>query len=225
MKDKTRITLDDIKSNPDVDAYLETGTGHLRALGYTEHGTRHAGLVASIAHNILERLEYSKREQELAAVAGYLHDIGNVVSRFHHAQIGAAISERILSNMGMPPREIATVIGAIGSHDPEDSANAVSFVSAALILADKSDVHRSRVRNSDILSFDVHDRVNYAVTKSFLRVHENTGIISLELTVDTQISPVMEYFEIFLTRMLACKRSAEFLNSRFELNINDVRLL
>ncbi|MGI6642478.1 MAG: HD domain-containing protein [Bacillota bacterium] len=220
-----RLTLEDLKNDPEIEAYIQAGNAHLGALGYTDHGQRHAGLVAAIAGNVLERLKYPDREQELAEIAGYLHDIGNVVSRHYHAQVGAALAERLLWSRGMDPKEIATIIGAIGSHDPEDTANPVSPVSAALLLADKSDVHRSRVRNSDMLVFDQHDRVNYAATKSFLNVDPVSSTISLQLVVDTDISPVMEYFEIFLTRMLACKRAAEFLGARFELDINNVRLL
>lgn len=219
------VTLDLLKEDPEVLAYIDGGNAHLGAMGFTDHGQRHAGLVAAIAGNVLERLGFPEREQELAAIAGFLHDIGNVVSRYFHAQTGAAIAERLLASRGMDPKEIATVIGAIGSHDPEDSATAVSAVSAALILADKSDVHRSRVRNQEIHNFDVHDRVNYAATRSFLKVDPAAKTICLQLTVDTAISPVMEYFEIFLTRMLACKRAAEFLEAQFELDINNVRLL
>lgn len=219
------ISLDHVKLNPEVIAYLEAGNEHLGALGYTDHGPRHASLVASIARNVLERLGCPPREQELAAIAGYLHDIGNVVSRHFHAQTGAVLAAEILRTMGMSPKEIAIVAGAIGSHDPEDSCNAVSRVSAAVILADKSDVHRTRVRNTDPATFDVHDRVNFAATRSFLKVDATSRVICLELDVDTTIAPVMEYFEIFLTRMLACKRAAEFLGARFELDINHVRLL
>ncbi len=225
MEQVRRVTLESLKNDPEVEAYVEAGNAHLGALGFTDHGQRHAGLVSAIAGNVLERLKYPEREQELAEIAGYLHDIGNVVSRHYHAQVGAALAERLLWSRGMDPREIAAVIGAIGSHDPEDTANPVSRVSAALILADKSDVHRSRVRNPDRHDFDQHDRVNYAATKSFLKVDPGTSVISLQLMVDTDISPVMEYFEIFLTRMLACKRAAEFLGTRFELDINHVRLL
>ncbi len=221
----TQITVNDLKEAPQVEAYLLGGDIHLATLGYTDHGQRHAGLVSAIAGNVLGRLGYPKREQELAEIAGYLHDIGNVVSRHQHAQTGAVLAERLLWSKGMDPREIAVVVGAIGSHDPEDTANPVSNVSAALVLADKSDVHRSRVRNPDKHNFDQHDRVNYAVTKSFLRVDSDARVVSLELTVDTEISPVMEYFEIFLTRMLACRRAAEFLGAQFELEINRVRLL
>lgn len=219
------ITLDDVKRNHEVNTYLEAGNAHLGALGFTDHGLRHASLVSAIAGNVLERLDYSERDQELASIAGYVHDIGNVVSRFYHAQVGATIADRILSSMGMSPEERSVIIGAVGSHDPEENCNVVSPVSAAVILADKSDVHRSRVRNTDIHNFDVHDRVNYAATKSFLEVNGDAKTISLKLTIDTEISPVMEYFEIFLTRMLAGKRAAEFLGCRFELDINNVRLL
>jgi metal-dependent HD superfamily phosphatase/phosphodiesterase len=219
------VTVQDVKQNPYVRAYIDGGNDTTAALGYTDHGVRHASIVSAISRNLLQRLGYSGREQELAAIAGYTHDMGNVVSRYFHAQAGAVLVERILSGMGMDPGEIAVIMAAVGSHDPEETCVAVSPVSAALIIADKSDVHRSRVRNPDMLKFDVHDRVNYAATRSFVDVNEETKIIRLELTVDTDISPVMEYFEIFLTRMLACKRAAEFLNTRFELTINNVRLL
>ena len=219
------VTLDEVKDHPMVVAYLQGGNTHLGALGYTDHGQRHAKLVSSISSNILDRLGFPQREQDLASIAGYLHDIGNVVCRPFHAQVGAILAGRILEDLGMIPAEIAEVMGAIGNHEPEDGCQAVSAVSAAVILADKSDVHRSRVRNQDVLAFDVHDRVNYAATRSFLRVDEEQRVVTLELTIDTEISPVMEYFEIFLTRMLACKRACEFLNTRFQLTINGVRLL
>ncbi len=225
MGEMKLVTLELLKEDPEVMAYIESGNAHLGVMGFTDHGQRHASLVAAIAGNVLERLEYSERDQELASIAGFLHDIGNVAARCFHAQTGAAIAERLLSSRGMDPKEVATIIGAIGSHDPEDSSVAVSPVSAALILADKSDVHRSRVRNEDVHNFDVHDRVNYAATRSFLKVNHAERSISLRLTVDTAISPVMEYFEIFLTRMLACKRAAERLETTFELDINNVRLL
>jgi len=222
---KKIVTLQDVKQNPHIRAYIDGGNDTTAALGYTDHGVRHASIVAAISRNVLQRLGYSEREQELAAIAGYTHDMGNVVSRYYHAQVGAVLAERILSGMGMDPGETAVIMAAIGSHDPEESCVAVSPVSAALIIGDKSDVHRSRVRNPDMLKFDVHDRVNYAATRSFVDVNEETKVITLELTVDTDISPVMEYFEIFLTRMLACKRAAEFLNTRFVLTINNVQLL
>ena len=217
------ITLQAIKTDSYVQALIEAGNRHLAAIGYTEHGFRHVGLVAHIASNILEKMAHPIRESELAAIAGYLHDIGNAVNRISHAQTGAILAAGILERLGMQPEDIAIVIGAIGNHDELDG-NPVNNVSAALILADKSDVHRSRVRNSDLATFDIHDRVNYAVKRSFLRVYPKERI-ALELTIDTEICPVMEYFEIFLARMLLCRKAAEFLQTKFELKINDVKLL
>ncbi len=219
------VTLEEVKQNKVIQSYIVLGNDHLGVLGYTDHGLRHASLVSAIAKNVLERLHFPQRDQELAGIAGYLHDIGNVVSRFYHAQVGAVLAERILSEMGMVPEETAVLMGAIGSHDPEEESHAVSSISAAVILADKSDVHRSRVRNPDVHSFDVHDRVNYAATRSFLEVKNEDKVISLHLTIDTSIAPVMEYFEIFLTRMMACKRAAECLGATFELDINKTKLL
>ncbi len=219
------VTLDMLRSISEVETYLLKGNSHLEAIGYTEHGVRHSNLVARIARNILIRLGYDEREAELAAIAGYLHDVGNVVSRWMHGQTGAVMAWKLLREAGMPHDELATVVGAIGSHDPEDISEPVNTVAAAVILADKSDVHRSRVRNPDISQFDIHDRVNYAVQRSFVRVDEPKRSITLELTVDTAISPVMDYFEIFLVRMVMCRRAAEFLNCSFELSINEVRLL
>jgi metal-dependent HD superfamily phosphatase/phosphodiesterase len=214
-----------VKRHPEVETYLQRGNDHLGAIGYTDHGLRHANLVASISRNILLRLEFPEREAELAAIAGYLHDIGNVVSRWGHGQTGAIIAWHILRELGMPPLEVAAVIGAVGSHDPEDTSEPVNNVAAAVVLGDKSDVHRSRVRNPDHTTFDIHDRVNYAVEHSFVRVDEKRHTITLELTIDTKLSPVMDYFEIFLTRMVMCRRAAAFLGCSFELSINDVRLL
>lgn len=219
------VTLEKVSEDPEVRTYIEKGNECLGAIGYTEHGQRHALLVARIAHNVLTRLGFPEREAELGAIAGYLHDIGNMISRQGHGQTGALMAWRILERMGMPPAEIATVVSAIGSHDPEEMGDPVSNVSAAVILGDKSDVHRSRVRNPEMSTFDIHDRVNYAVEKSFLRVDEKRKTISLELTIDTKISPVMDYFEIFLVRMVMCRRAALFLGCQFELSINDVRLL
>ena len=219
----TKVTLHDIKTDAYVHGLIEAGNRHLAAIGYTEHGLRHVGLVSNIASNILEKMEHPERECELAGIAAYLHDIGNAVNRVSHAQTGAILAAGILERHGMPPEEIASVIGAIGNHDEMDG-NPVNTISAALILADKSDVHRSRVRNSDLATFDIHDRVNYAVERSFLRVYPKERI-ALELTIDTEICPVMEYFEIFLARMLLCRKAAEFLLTKFELKINDVKLL
>lgn len=217
------VTLQDLKADSYVQGLIEGGNRHLAAIGYTEHGLRHVGLVSNIASNILEKMQFPVRECELAAIAAYLHDIGNAVNRVSHAQTGAILAASILERHGMSPEEIAIVIGAIGNHDETDG-QPVNIISAALILADKSDVHRSRVRNPDLSTFDIHDRVNYAVEHSFLRVYPKERI-ALELTIDTDICSVMEYFEIFLARMLLCRKAAEFLETKFELKINDVKLL
>ncbi|WP_425807486.1 HD domain-containing protein [Desulfitobacterium sp. Sab5] len=219
----SKLTLAQLKEDPIVQGYIEGGNKHLEAIGYTEHGLRHVGLVSHIASNILEKLEFSQRECELAAIAGYLHDIGNAVNRVSHAQTGAIMASNILERHGMIPEEIAIVIGAIGNHDETDG-HPVNNVSAALILADKSDVHRSRVRNPDLATFDIHDRVNYAVERSFIRVYPKDRI-ALEITINTELCPVMDYFEIFMARMLLCRKAANFLETRFELKINDVKLL
>lgn len=218
-----RVTLADLKADPIVQGYIEGGNKHLEAIGFTEHGLRHVGLVSHIASNILEKLEHPERECELAAIAAYLHDIGNAVNRVGHAHSGAVMAASILERHQMDPDEIAIVIGAIGNHDEADG-HPVNNVSAALILADKSDVHRSRVRNSDLSTFDIHDRVNYAVEHSFLRVYPQDRI-ALEITINTELCPVMDYFEIFMARMLLCRKAANFLGSQFELKINEVKLL
>lgn len=218
------VHLDDVKKDPEVAAYVARSNEYLGTMGYTEHGQRHLGLVAQVAYNVLTHLGYPKRTAELAAVAGYLHDIGNVISRHNHGQAGALLAYNILSRLGMPPEEIAAVISAIGNHE-EEYGHAVNHVAAALILADKSDVHRSRVRNRDLATFDIHDRVNYAVERSFLRVEAGERRLTMELTIDTRISSVMDYFEIFLTRMLMCRRAAAFLGCTFGMEINGARLL
>jgi metal-dependent HD superfamily phosphatase/phosphodiesterase len=217
------VTFDLVRENPRVRIYIRKADEALAEIGYTEHGERHVSLVAHIAYNTLKRLGYPEREAELAAIAGYLHDVGNVVNREQHAQTGAVIAMQMLSDMGMPDLEIVRVMGAIGNHH-ENDGYAISPVAAAVILADKSDVHRTRVRNADMIKFDVHDRVNYAVQKSFLNVDENKKEITLELTVDTTISQVMEYFEIFMTRMLASRKAAKFLGTSFGLTVNGNRL-
>lgn len=218
------ITLDDIKKDPVIDTFIKKGNEYLGVMGFTEHGYRHINLISSIARNILLKLNYPKREVELAAIAGYMHDVGNVISRYDHGQSGATIAFYVLTRMGMPPDEIATVMSAIGNHE-EEYGHPVNSVAAALILADKSDVHRSRVRNQDFATFDIHDRVNYAVEHSFLRVNGQKRTITMELTIDIDIVPIMEYFEIFLSRMILCRRAADFLNTNFELVINGARLL
>jgi len=217
------VTFESVRAHPRVKFFVRKSDEALAEIGYTEHGERHVGLVAHIAYNTLKRLGYPEREAELAAIAGYLHDIGNCVNRESHAQTGAVMSMQLLTEMKMPDEELIRVIGAIGNHH-ENFGDPVSPVAAAVILADKSDVHRTRVRNPDMINFDVHDRVNYAVEKSFLNVDETQKQITLELTIDTAISQVMEYFEIFMTRMLACRKAAKYLGTSFGLTVNGNRL-
>lgn len=218
------ITLDDIKKNPKVQLLINKTDQLLEVIGYTEHGQRHASLTANIAYNIMTRLGRPERNSNLAAVAAYLHDIGNVVNRKYHAQTGAVIAYQTLSDMNVPEDDILEIVSAIGNHDEMDG-QPISDICAATILADKSDVHRSRVRTLDMIGQDIHDRVNYAAKSSFLRVDPEKKIISLEITIDTSISQVMEYFEIFLSRMVICRKAAEFLKMKFELEINGNRLL
>lgn len=218
------VVLDALKKDPEVEAFIDKANEYTGAIGYTEHGSRHANLTASIAYNTLKRLGVEERAAQLAAIAAYLHDIGNLVGRVNHEHTGAMLANQILERWGMGPIERAVVMGAIGNHE-EANGEPVSPVGAAVILADKSDVHRSRVRNPDPTTFDIHDRVNYAVEHSFLRVDEKSRTISLELTIDTRLSQVMEYFEIFLSRMVMCRRAAKFLNCEFKLQINGVKLL
>jgi len=221
------LTLDVVRADPEVQAYIRQANKNLGVLGFTEHGFRHVNLVANIARNVLRLLDYDARQQELAAIAGYLHDIGNVISRHGHASTGALLAHSILNRLGMAPEDVAIVLGAIGSHGDDGArlGEPVHPVSAALILADKSDVHRSRVRNTDPSTFDQHDRVNYAATSSFLRVAPEAKTITLELTIDTSIAPVMQYFEIFLPRMLMSRHAAELLGCEFHITINEVVVL
>lgn len=217
------VTMGTLEHDPEVQAYLTRGNEQMEVLGYTEHGQRHARLVGSIAQNVLLRLETPERRAELAALAGYLHDIGNVIYRDEHDWAGALIARDILLRMGLDFDEVALVMGAIGNHE-EERGEPVSDISAAVILADKSDVHRSRVHNPDTLAFDIHDRVNYAAERSFLRVDETEKTITLELDIDTEVSQVGEYFEIFMSRMVMSRRAALFLDCRFALIINGNRL-
>jgi len=196
----------------------------LTALGYTEHSFAHVGIVAEKARYILSTLGYPEHQIELAQIAGYMHDIGNVINRVDHAQSGAVMAFRLLDNIGVDPDDIATIISAIGNHD-EDTAFPVNEVAAALILADKTDVRYTRVRNRDLSSFDIHDRVNYSVKEARTSINEDKTMIVLDLTIDTDVCPVMEYFEIFLTRMLLCKKAAEKLNLIFRLLINGQKIL
>ncbi len=216
------ITVEDVRRDPEVIAFIQQANESLRILGYTEHGQRHAGLVGHIAENVLERLGYDQRTYQLANIAGYLHDIGNCIHRQNHALSGSLMAWRILARMGVPPHECAIVMNAIGNHE-EERGTATTPVSAALIIADKADVHRSRVQNPNMDEFDIHDRVNYATTRSFVRVRPEERVIALELEIDTNYAQVIEYFEIFLDRMTMVRQATEFLNCSFQLIINDTR--
>ena len=217
------VTLEGVKQDREVVALLESANEQLRTLGYTEHGKRHASLVANIAQNVLSHLGYPERTAELAAIAAYLHDIGNAIHRDAHASASALLALDILRRLGMGVDEIALIMAAIGNHE-EERGDPVSEISAAVIIADKADVHRSRVQNPDMLSFDIHDRVNYAAQRSFVRVDAEKRTITLELEVDTEISSVMEYFEIFMTRMVMTRKAVRFLDYEFVLTINETKM-
>ncbi len=218
-----KITYQDIKNNQAVRTYIQKADESLTALGYTEHSFAHVTKVAELASDILLTLGYSEREAELAKIAGYLHDIGNVINRIDHAQSGAVMAFRILDNMGAEPEDIATIVTAIGNHD-ESTAFPVNAVAAALILADKTDVRYTRVRNQDFSQFDIHDRVNFSVKESEVEVVKDSHI-KLELTIETKMCTVMDYFEIFLNRMLLCRKAADKLGVPFLLVINGQRLI
>ena len=218
------ITLEQVKQSEEITSYIRKADESLSALGFTEHSFAHVGLVSAQASAILKTLGYDDRTCELAAIAGWLHDIGNVINRIDHAQSGAVMAFRILDKLGMPADEIATICSAIGNHD-EHTAFPVNPVAAALILSDKTDVRRTRVRNRDLSSFDIHDRVNYAVEKASTRLTEDHEAIVLSLEIDTGLSPVIDYFEIFLERMLLCRKAAEKLGLRFTLVINGQQVL
>ena len=218
------VTFQDVRDNPAIRTYITKADESLDALGYTEHGFAHVGKVADDARYILETLGYPHRDVELAQIAGFLHDIGNLVNRIDHSQSGAVMAFRILDNMECDPEGIATVTTAIGNHD-EGTGTAVNPVAAALILADKCDVRRSRVRNKETIDLDIHDRVNYSVTKSHLKINEEQTLIKLKLTIDTRFGSVMDYFEIFLGRMIMCRKAAEKLKLQFKLIINEQQLI
>jgi putative nucleotidyltransferase with HDIG domain len=242
LSQRSLVKPNDVRSNPAVHAYITRANEQMAVIGYTEHGHRHAGIVSSIAESLCREMGRTERESELAAIAGYLHDIGNMVHRSMHAQIGASIVIHILEEIGMDASEVGLVAGAIGNHEEADGVP-VSAISAALILADKSDVHFTRVQNMDPATYDIHDRVNHAVRHSNLRVDDRPDIprtpaeaadrtvasspgkiVRLDLTIDTAEATVMEYFEIFLSRMIMCRKAAEFLGARFHLEINGVDL-
>lgn len=213
------MTYEEVRRDTAVNVYIAQADASLNALGFTEHSFAHVTRVAEIAGDILEKLNYPERTVELAKIAGYLHDIGNVVNRIDHSQSGAVMAFRILDRMNFPPEEIATIVTAIGNHD-EGTGVPVNAVAAALFIADKSDVRRSRVRKKADIAQDIHDRVNYSVTDSRLVIDVERKIIELQLTVDTDVSSVMEYFEIFMKRMLLCRQAAERLALTFKLAIN-----
>ena len=218
------LTFEDVKNNAAIRTYIQRADESLIALGFTEHSFAHVTVVAETAGYILETLGYPERTVEVAKIAGYLHDIGNLVNRIDHSQSGAVMAFRILDNLDCDPEEIATIVTAIGNHD-EGTGQPVNAVAAALILADKSDVRRSRVRNTDMASFDIHDRVNYSVRKSKLKINEEHTLIKLKLSVDTAYGSIMDYFEIFMQRMILCRKAAEKLGLQFKLAINDQQLI
>ena len=218
------ITLEEVRKNEEVEALIQGAQKQLDGLGYTEHSHRHISIVSKRAGDILEQLGYPERTVELARIAGYLHDIGNCVNRNDHAHSGAIIAYNILKDMGMPVEERTEIMMAIGNHD-EGTGTAVSEISAALILADKSDVHRNRVTNKNLSTFDIHDRVNYAVTDAQLVLDEKQRRVMLKLTIDTKLCPVLDYFEIFMDRTMMSKYAAKYLNIWFELVINETKLL
>lgn len=219
-----KITIDEVKHNHKVRTYIQRADESLGALGFTEHAFAHVALVAEKAKEILLTMGYPERDAELAEIAGYLHDIGNVINRVEHAQSGAIMAYRILDEMGFDPDEIATIITAIGNHD-ESTAFPVNPVAAALILADKCDVRRTRVRIKDQQKFDIHDRVNYAVGRSSVKINDEKTEIALRLEIDTAVCSVTDYFEIFIGRMILCRKAAEKLGLKFVLRINGQKLM
>ena len=218
------ITLETLRENAAVNTYIAAADRSLAALGYTEHSFAHVLHVADTAGYILQTLGYPAHQVQLARVAAYLHDIGNLVNRVDHSQSGAVMAFRILDKLHMPPQDIATVVTAIGNHD-EGTGVPVDEVAAALILADKSDVRRSRVRNTDPATFDIHDRVNYSVKKSVLKINEEHTLVKLKLSIDTKYGTIMDYFEIFLERMILCRKAAEKLGVHFALTINGQKMM
>ncbi|MDY2719270.1 MAG: HD domain-containing protein [Faecousia sp.] len=218
------ITFEQIKNNETIRTYIQKADESLSALGFTEHSFAHVGMVAETSKYILQTLDYPARTIELVQIAAWLHDIGNLVNRTDHSQSGAVMAFRILGEMGMEPEEIGEIVTAIGNHD-EGTGVPVSPMAAALILADKSDVRRSRVRNTDEKTFDIHDRVNYSVRKAELKINESHTLIKLKLFVDTHYGSIMDYFEIFMDRMLLCRKAAEKLGLQFKLMINEQQLI
>ena len=218
------VTFSNVKNNKEINYLIESSQKQLDALGYTEHSMRHINIVSNRAAEVLQKLDYNEHRVELARIAGYMHDIGNTINRVDHAHSGAIMTYNILKEMGMPVDERTEIMMAIGNHD-ENTGTAISDISAALILADKSDVHRDRVVNKNLSTFDIHDRVNYAVTNADLEIDEKERKIILNLKIDTQICPVLDYFEIFMQRTMMSKYAAKYLKVWFELVINGTKLL
>lgn len=218
------ITYNEIKNNEEINTYIRKADATLAALGFTEHSFAHVCVVAEKCEYILDTLGYPARDVEVAKIAAYMHDIGNLLNRIDHSQSGAVMAFAILKGLDMSPEDIADITAAIGNHD-EGTGTPVSPIAAALILADKSDVRRSRVRNPDISSFDIHDRVNYSAVKSQLKINEERTLIKLKLSVDTHYSSVMDYFEIFMNRMILCRKAADMLGLQFKLIINEQQLI
>ena len=219
-----KICYETVRNSEEIRTYITQADQSLLARGFTEHSFAHVTRCAEFAARILAQLGYGEHDQELARIAGFMHDIGNVVNRHDHAQTGAVMAFRILDKMGMEPADVAAVITAIGHHD-DPTAFPVNPVAAALILADKTDVRRSRVRNKEHQSFDIHDRVNYAVTDQTLKINTEKKVISLNLQIDTDICSMYEYFEIFLQRMLMCRGAADMLGATFKLTANGAKVL
>lgn len=219
-----RVTYEDVKRSEEIRTYITQADASLIALGYTEHSFAHVTRCAEVAGDLLEELGYDEHQIELCKIAAYMHDIGNVVNRHDHNVSGATMAFRILDNMGMEPEDVAAVITAIGHHD-DATAFPVNAIAAALILADKTDVRRSRVRNRETINFDIHDRVNYAVERSEVSLDRDSKTFTLSLSINTEVCAVMDYFEIFLQRMLLCRKAAGFFGLTFKLDINGLTLL
>jgi uncharacterized protein len=217
------VTIDNIKKDPQIIAFLQRANEQMRLLGYTEHGHRHASLVGSIAYNILIRLSYPERIAQLGEIAGYLHDAGNVIHREGHALSGGLIAMAVLDRLGMAYEEVAAIMGAIGNHE-EERGEPVGPISAAIIIADKADVHKSRVQNPKPETFDIHDLVNNAATRSFVRVDADKKVISMEIDIDTSVSQVGDFFEIYVSRLLIARRAAKFLGCEYHLLVNGARV-
>lgn len=218
------MTYKDIRENREVLAYLKKGNDNLGTMGFTDHSGAHCAMVAERAAMILEKFGYSEHDREVAKIAGFMHDMGNAINRHRHAEYGALLAEHILSRTDLPLEDRVTVVSAIGNHD-ESTGGAVDAISAALIIADKTDVRRNRVRNKDKASFDIHDRVNYAVTEASLTVCPEKNLVTLDLQIDENICSMLEYFEIFLERMLMCRRASEMLGAKFKMTANGSKIV